>query len=61
MADDKTDRRPQDRRRINMSEDYEVRYWTKQFGVTKDELARAVTKAGPRSAAVAHALGKTLE
>ncbi|SEM20748.1 Protein of unknown function [Bosea lupini] len=44
-----------------MSEDYEVRYWTKQFGVTKDELARAVTKAGPRSAAVAHALGKTLE
>lgn len=60
MADDKTDRGPQDRARINMSEDYEVRYWMKKFNVTKDELAKAVEKAGSSSAAVAHALGKTL-
>jgi len=60
MADDKTDRGPQDRSRINMSEDYEVRYWTKKFGVTKDELAKAVAKAGQSAAAVAHALGKQL-
>jgi hypothetical protein len=31
MADDKTNRGPQDRTRINLSEDYEVRYWTKKF------------------------------
>jgi hypothetical protein len=60
MADDKTDRGPQDRSRINLNEDYEVRYWTKKFGVTKDELAKAVAKAGQSAAAVAHALGKTL-
>lgn len=57
MADDKTDRGPQDRARINMSEDYEVRYWTRKFG---DELAKAVEKAGSSAAAVAHALGKPL-
>nr|WP_291642327.1 DUF3606 domain-containing protein [Bosea sp. (in: a-proteobacteria)] len=27
MADDKTNRGPQDRARVNLSEDYEVRYW----------------------------------
>lgn len=60
MADDKTDRGPQDRARINMSEDYEVRYWMKKFNVTKEELASAVAKAGSSAAAVAHALGKPL-
>jgi uncharacterized protein DUF3606 len=29
MADDLTKRGSQDRARINMSEDYEVAYWTK--------------------------------
>lgn len=29
MADDKTNRGPQDRTRINLAEIYEVRYWTK--------------------------------
>ncbi|KPF68318.1 hypothetical protein IP69_11670 [Bosea sp. AAP35] len=60
MADDKTIRGQQDRTRINMSEDYEVRYWTKKFGVTKEQLAAAVKTAGPSSAAVAHILGKSL-
>ena len=23
---------------VNMNEDYEVRYWTEKFGVTKDQL-----------------------
>lgn len=60
MADDRKDRGPQDRARINLSEDYEVRYWMKKFGVSRAELERAVAKAGQSAAAVAHALGKTL-
>jgi len=60
MADDKTDRGPQDRSRISLSEDYEVRYWTQKFGVSRQELEKAVAKAGQSAAAVARELGKTL-
>jgi uncharacterized protein DUF3606 len=42
----------------NMSEDYEVAYWSKKWGVTREQLAEAVKKAGPMSAAVAKELGK---
>jgi hypothetical protein len=58
MADDRTIAGPQDRSIINMSEDYEVRYWTKNWGVTRERLASAVKKAGPTAAAVARKLGK---
>ena len=34
MADDKTKPGGQDRKRINLSEDYEVRDWCDKFGVT---------------------------
>ena len=40
MADDRTNRGPQDRSRINLGEDYEVRYWTDKFGVSKRPSAR---------------------
>jgi hypothetical protein len=60
MADDKHNRGPQDRARVNLSEEYEVRYWTEKFGVSKERLAEAVKTAGSSAAAVAHALGKTL-
>jgi hypothetical protein len=33
MCDDTKKRGEQDRRRINTSEDYEIRYWSKKFGV----------------------------
>lgn len=59
MPDDKNDRGPQDRARINLSEDYEVRYWMEKFAVTREQLVEAVKRAGSSSAAVAHALGKT--
>lgn len=52
MADDRTNRGPQDRSRINLSEDYEVRYWTDKFGVSKSQLEEAVRKAGASAAAV---------
>jgi hypothetical protein len=37
MADDLSKRGSQDRSRINVHEDYEVRYWSKKFGVFPDK------------------------
>ena len=47
MADDKTKPGGQDRSRININEDYEVRDWSKKFGVTEDQLKDAVKAVGP--------------
>ncbi len=59
MSDDKTKTGGQDRARINTSEDYEVRDWSKKFGVTPDELKAAVKVVGNKAAAVeAHLKGK---
>lgn len=52
MADNLQDRGPQDRARINVNEDWEVRYWTEALGVSKEELERAVEQVGPSAAAV---------
>jgi hypothetical protein len=52
MADNLSDRGPQDRNRISTSEDWEVKYWTKEFGVTEDELRAAVKAVGPMTADV---------
>ena len=46
MSDDKTKRAPQDKTRISLNEDYEVRYWTKRLGISKEVLAAAVKAAG---------------
>ena len=59
MSDDKSQRGPADASRINMGEDYEVQYWTKRFGVSRDELQNAVDRAGVSADAVARELGKT--
>jgi hypothetical protein len=59
MSDDKTQRGPQDSSRINVSEDYEVEYWTNRFGVSKERLQSAVDRAGVSVDAVAKELGKT--
>jgi hypothetical protein len=42
MADDKSKRGGQDRDPINVNEDYELRNWSKKFGVTPEELKKAV-------------------
>jgi Protein of unknown function (DUF3606) len=52
MSDDTTNRGAQDRHRINMHQDHEVRYWTEHFGVSRDELQAAVDAAGPVASAV---------
>ncbi|ODP36599.1 DUF3606 domain-containing protein [Sphingomonas turrisvirgatae] len=57
MADDKTLRSPQDASRIALGEDYEVRYWTGKFGVSRAELEAAVKAVGHSAAAVERHLG----
>lgn len=52
MSDDKNNRGPQDRSRINTSEDYELDYWTAKFGVSRDELRNAVDQVGSSAEAV---------
>jgi hypothetical protein len=59
MADDKSKRGPQDRSRINLSEDYEVRYWSDKFGVTPHLLKEAVKKVGNSADAVEKELRTT--
>jgi len=46
MADDKTIRGPQDRSRINIEEDYEVRYWTEALDVDEPTLRGAIQAVG---------------
>ncbi len=42
----------QDRSKIAMKEEHEVRYWTKHLGVSKEQLQKAVDKVGNSAAAV---------
>jgi hypothetical protein len=58
MADDKSNTGGQDRARINVNEDYELRDWSKKFGVSPEELRAAVQKVGPMADDVKKELGK---
>lgn len=46
MSDDKSLRTPADAQRVNVGEDYEVRYWTAKWHVTPEQLRAAVDKVG---------------
>ena len=52
MNDNLTKRDQRDRSKINMHEDFEVKYWTEELGVSRDELQKAVDKVGNSAAAV---------
>lgn len=58
MADSTKERGPQDRSRVNLEQDYERQYWAKKWGISEDELRRAVQAAGNSADAVARHLGK---
>jgi hypothetical protein len=58
MTDDRSIRGSGDRARINMQEDYEVRYWTQKWNVSREQLAAAVREVGVMAADVARKLGK---
>lgn len=58
MADDKTKTGGQDRSRISLSEDYEIRDWAAKFGVSTEQLKAAVQAVGNDAKAVeAHLKG----
>ena len=58
MADDLKQRGPQDRSRINTSEDYEVQYWTKELGVSATDLKRLVQMHGSSAEKIREVVGK---
>jgi len=58
MSDDKNSAGSPDRDRINVNEDYELRYWTTTLGVSAEELRAAVAAVGPTAVAVRKHLGK---
>ena len=58
MSDDMKNRGPQDRARISLSEEHEVRYWTQALGVSKEQLAAAVQAVGSSAERVRAHLGK---
>jgi Protein of unknown function (DUF3606) len=49
MSDDKTRAQGQDRKRINVHEDYELRDWSKSLGVTPERLKEAVGAVGEQA------------
>lgn len=58
MSDDKTNRGAQDRSRISLGEDYEVRYWTEALGVSKERLEELVRQHGNSAEKIREALKK---
>lgn len=57
MTDDTSKTGGQDRQRISLGEDYEVRDWAQKFGVTEGALRRAVARVGNRAEDVQRELG----
>ena len=59
MTDSLATRGTQDRVRINMNQEHEVKYWTDKFDVSREELQRAVDKVGPMVDAVERQLRRS--
>ncbi len=52
MSDDPKNRGAQDRPRISLEEDHEVRYWTQALGVSREKLEEAGRAVGHSAAHV---------
>lgn len=48
-----------DTSRVSLRKEVEVRFWTQRFGVSREDLERAVKRAGTMPSAVAIELSKT--
>lgn len=48
---------PQDDDRINVNVESELAYWTRAFGVSREQLAAAIQEVGPRIADLRKKLG----
>jgi hypothetical protein len=60
MSDNLKQRAPQDASRISLTEDWEVRYWTKSLGVSRDRLEQLVREHGSSADAVKKALSRAV-
>lgn len=58
MPDSKDITHGSDRKLVALNQDYEVRYWSEKFGVSKEELARAVDAVGSSADKVGEFLQK---
>jgi hypothetical protein len=58
MADDSNEQDYRDRDRINVNEDYELRYWSDKFGISHDRLKELVRQHGPMVKDIERALKK---
>jgi len=58
MPDNLNRRQPEDPKRINIHEAWELDYWADTFGVSKEQLIQAVKAVGPMVADVKKKLGK---
>lgn len=47
MADDLKQTGKADDQRINVEQDHELNYWSKELGVSREQLRNAVQQAGP--------------
>jgi predicted transcriptional regulator len=52
MADNTNNRGGQDRQRIDVNQDYELRDWAEKFSVSQEELREAVKAVGTRASDV---------
>lgn len=58
MSDDLSKRRPQDASKISLTEQWEINYWCKEFGISEAKLQEVVKKIGNSAAEVRKHLGK---
>jgi hypothetical protein len=57
MSDNPLEPGPQDYDRINVLVESEVAYWSKELGVSREQLARAIEEVGERVVDVRRQLG----
>jgi hypothetical protein len=57
MASNRNDSGPRDRTSINMNDPFEVRYWSKELGVSLNQLKAIVGKVGSGTDAIRAELG----
>jgi hypothetical protein len=58
MSDDKTKSNGQDRQRINIHQDYELRDWAKSMNTTPERIKEAVQAVGDRADKVRDYVGQ---
>ncbi|WP_084156426.1 DUF3606 domain-containing protein [Desulforegula conservatrix] len=58
MSDNLKRKKPEDPTKINTHQEWELDYWSKELGVTKEKIKEAVKKVGNSTDKVRQYLGK---